>query len=91
MGGGSLVLGEADELTFCLSVPALILHRLLSLCKPMQVSCSWPPSAPFRVRRDHLAIRGLAAAQCCSTGGNAGFSQCPVDLTLAELSAGVGQ
>lgn len=45
MGDGRLVLREADELTFCLSVPALILHRLLSLCKPMQVSCSWPPAS----------------------------------------------
>lgn len=48
-------------------------------------------SAPFHERRDHLAITGFIAAQCCSTGGNAGFSQRPVDLTLTELSAGVGQ
>lgn len=46
MGDGRLVLREADELTFCLSAPELILHRLLSLHKPMQVSCSWPPTAP---------------------------------------------
>lgn len=52
MGDGSLLLREADELTFCLSVSELILHRLLS--QPMQVFCSWPRTAPFRGRRDHL-------------------------------------
>lgn len=46
MGDGRLDLREADELTFCFSVPELILHRLLLLYKPMQVSCSWAPIAP---------------------------------------------
>lgn len=48
---------EADELTFCLSVPELILHRLLSLCKPMQVSCSWPPAAPEERKALLLSMR----------------------------------
>lgn len=99
MGDGRQVLRGADELTCCLSVPELILHRLLSLHKLVQVSCSWPPAAPEEQEALLLSKgegiisnpRGLLAAQCCSTGGNAGFSQHPVDLALAELSAGVGQ
>lgn len=98
VGDGRLDLREADELTLCLLVPELILHSLLLLCKPVQVSCSWPPAAPeerkavlLSTGEGIMAIRGLVAAHCCSTGGNAGFSQCPVDLTPAEMSVGVGQ